>query len=112
MSHLNYRSAEDVEYANNQRNFFKQLMRDCLVPYTKNGEKRHIYVICPEYILLVRREYAFWGTYINYYIRHLKELIREKRFDYEIVNFTREELGDYASASKLRKLYKNKKGLK
>ena len=59
MSHLNYMSAEDVEYDNNQRNFFKQLMRDCLVSYTQNGEKRHIYVICPEYILMVRREYAF-----------------------------------------------------
>ena len=29
-----------------------------------------------------------------------------------MVNFTQKELGDYASASKLRKLYKNKKGLK
>lgn len=38
MSHLKYVSAEDVEYDNNQRNFFKQLMRDCLVSYTQNGE--------------------------------------------------------------------------
>lgn len=112
MSMLFSMSDEDREYQKNENDFFDRLMRDCLVPYTKNGEKRHIYVVCPEYILLVRREYAFWGTYINYYIRHLKELIREKRFDYEIVNFTREELGDDADASKLRKLYKKKKGLK
>ena len=112
MSHLNYRSAEDVEYDNNKRNFFTQLMRDCLVSYTQNGEKRHIYVICPEYILMVRREYAFWWTDVDYYVRHLKELIAGKGFDYEMVNFTQKELGDYASASKLRKLYKYKKGLK
>ena len=61
---------------------------------------------------MVRRDYAFWGTYIDYYIKHLKELIEDKGFDYEVVDFTMEQLGDYAVASKLRKLYKQKKGLK
>ena len=27
---------------------------------------------------MVRREYAFWWTDIDYYVRHLKELIVEK----------------------------------
>lgn len=111
MSHINRNSAENREYDQNERNFFKQLMEDCLVSYNKNGEKRHIYVICPEYILLVRRNYQFWGTYINYYMRELKEMVTSKGFDYDVVDFTRKELGDYADANKLRKLYKNRKGL-
>lgn len=86
-------------------------MDDCLVSYTKNGEKRHIYVICPNYILLVRRDYQFWGTYLDYYIRELKEMIGNKGFNYDIVDFPMEQLGDYADASKLRKLYKEKRGL-
>lgn len=61
MSHINRNSAENREYDRNEQNFFKQLMDDCLVSYIKNGEKRHIYVICPNYILLVRRDYQFWA---------------------------------------------------
>ena len=112
MSHLNYRSAEDIEYDNNERDFFNQLMNDCLVSYTKNGEKRHVYVICPNYILLVRHDYQFWGTYLDYYIKELKEMITNKGFDYDVVDFPMEKLGDYADASVLRKLYKKQKGLK
>lgn len=111
MSHLNYRSAEDIEYEQNENNFFQQLMGDCLVSYTKNGEKRHIYVICPNYILLVRHDYQFWGTYLDYYIRELKEMITNKGFDYDVIDIPMEKLGDYADASKLRKLYKKMKGL-
>lgn len=47
MSHINRNSEENREDQRNENNFFSQLMRDCLVSYTKNGEKRHIYVICP-----------------------------------------------------------------
>lgn len=111
MSHINRNSPENLEYDRNERNFFKQLMNDCLVSYTKNGGKHHIYVICPEYILMVRRNYKFWGTYIDYYVRELKKMITDKGFDYDVVDFTRKELGDYADAHKLCKLYKNRKGL-
>lgn len=112
MSHINRDSAENLEYERNEINFFKRLMNDCLVKYTRNGKKCHIYVICPAYIKLVRREYAFWGTYIDYYIRHLKKLISDKGFDWDMAYFTEDELGDYASTSKLHKLYKEEKGLK
>ena len=112
MSHLNYRSPEDIEYEQNENSFFKQLMKDCLVSYIKNGEKRHIYVICPNYILLVRRNYQFWGTYIDYYIRELKEMITNKGFNYEVVDFSMDELGDYDDANRLHRLYKAKKGLR
>lgn len=112
MSHINRNSEENREYQRNENNFFSQLMRDCLVSYTKNGEKRHIYVICPNYILLVRHDYQFWGTYLDYYIRELKEMITNKGFDYDVVDFPMNALGDYADASVLRKLYKQKKGLK
>lgn len=112
MSHINRNSEENREYQRNKNNFFSQLMRDCLVSYTKNGEKRHIYVICPDYILLVRHDYQFWGTYLDYYIRELKEMIENKGFDYDVIDIPMKELGDYADASKLRKLYKQKKGLK
>lgn len=41
MSHINRNSAENREYDNNEKDFFAQLIGDCLVSYTKNGEKRH-----------------------------------------------------------------------
>ena len=112
MSHLNYRSPEDIEYEQNERDFFKQLMGDCLVSYFKYGKRRHICVICPNYILLVRRNYQFWGTYLDYYIRELKKMITNKGFDYEVVDFSMKELGDYDDANRLHRLYKTKKGLK
>ncbi len=43
MSHINRNSAENLEYERNEQNFFKQLMDDCLVTYTKNG-KNAIYM--------------------------------------------------------------------
>lgn len=39
-------------------------------------------------------------------------MIENKGFDYDVIDIPMKELGDYADASKLRKLYKQKKGLK
>lgn len=39
-------------------------------------------------------------------------MITNKGFDYDVVDFPMNALGDYADASVLRKLYKQKKGLK
>lgn len=38
-------------------------------------------------------------------------MIGNKGFNYDIVDFQMEQLGDYADASKLHKLYKEKRGL-
>lgn len=111
MSHINRNSAENREYDRNEQKFFKQLMEDCLVSYFKYGKRRHVYVICPNYILLVRRNYQFWGTYLDYYIRELKEMIENKGFDYDVVDFSMDELGNYDDANKLHQLYKKKRGI-
>ncbi len=51
----------------------------------------------------------FGNLHIDYYIKHLRELITDKGFDWDMAYFTEDELGDYASASKLHKLYKKRK---
>lgn len=39
-------------------------------------------------------------------------MIENKGFDYDVIDIPMEELGDYADASRLRKLDKAKRGLK
>lgn len=102
---------EEWEWADNYDKFIERIKKDALISYEINGKKEKIYVICPEYISIIRGEYEFWSWDMKDCIREIKGKAEEKGVPYEIIHIDHEKFGDNVSKRKLEKLYKKERGL-
>jgi hypothetical protein len=103
-------SAEENEWADNYERFIQRIQKDALIKYNDGEQERKVYVICPEYITLVRSEYEFWSWEMEDCVRKIKKKAKEKGVPYEIIHIDYKKLDDDVNKRRLKKLYLKMKG--